>query len=463
MQSARLLLPISAALAVSLLSGCGTLGPNSIKLGRISYNDVIHQTSGDQLLLNLVRIHNHEIPLFMEITEVDASVQVQTTITGGTTGIGAHPGTGTTAGTLAGQVSSIAGGAQYTETPTIRYQPLQGAALIAQLNSPISVDSLVYMSDSGWPLEQLLLLTVDRLTPGYSDFSAAGIALVELEHRKALIVEATQLDETAGAAKGKNNSTAATMTTGSLPNNGKPQNNALTLFFEPRGLFNGNFECESGLEPTPLNIQRLSVRLWLSLLKIYRSADVGVTDARIASASSMELQKIISMLPASIEIPAASFRSQNRKRSAPVLRTRSALGVLKRLAEEGLATFASPDEASKIINKQPNKLGCSSPGYYYVVSDAPGSDNSDPSKPRGVTASLQRDPNAYPVLMLIQVSDTPPTGAFVSAFDNGNYYFIAKDDEISKRTLALLALITSIQAKPSEIGGLTPALTIGPR
>jgi hypothetical protein len=301
------------------------------------------------------------------------------------------------------------------------------------------------------------------LTAGFSDYYAALNAIIALDHNGALIIEAAPAGQTAGAANGQNDKKATTA----------GPNNALTLYFAPKGLANDNFKCETDLKYTQLNIDRVSVHLWLRLLRIYRPADIHVADTHLDSASSAELQRIISKLPNSIEIPAASLRGRNRNRSAPLLRTRSALGVLKNLVEGeySLATFVSPDQASSIMNEQPNKPGCRRPEHYYLVRDAKITDNLDSGKQQGVTTSLKRDANARSEgilynsrkYMLIQVSDTPPAGAFVSAFENGHYYFIANDDEVSKRTLALLALITSVQAIPAQSGGLTPALSIGAR
>jgi hypothetical protein len=166
-------------LSIISLCSCGVVGPSSIKLGRNTYNDVIHQTSGDQLLINLARIHNHEMPLFMDVTEVDATVQIQANASAGQAGIGSRP--GTTGGTLAGPVENVSLTGQYLEAPTIRYQPLQGAPLIAQFNSPITVDSLVYMFNSDWAFDTLLPLTVDRLTTGFSDYYAALNAIIALD------------------------------------------------------------------------------------------------------------------------------------------------------------------------------------------------------------------------------------------------------------------------------------------
>lgn len=448
-------------LSIASLCSCGVVGPSSIKLGRNNYNDVIHQTSGDQLLINLARIHNHEMPLFMDVTEVDATVQIQANATAGQSGIGSRP--GTTGGTLAGAVESVGVTGQYLEAPTIRYQPLQGAPLIAQFNSPISVDSLVYMFNSDWAFDTLLPLTVDRLTAGFSDYYTALNAIIALDHNGALIIEATQLAQSSGGAAGQGDKKATT-TAGA--------NNALTLYFSPKGLANDNFKCETDLEYSKINIDRVSLNIWLRLLRIYRPADVPAIGANIDTASSAELQRITASLPNSIEIATASVRGKSRNRSAPLLRTRSALGVLKNLVEGeySLTAFVSPERAAAIMNEPP-KPGCHRPAHYYLVREANVPDNIDINAKQGITGSFKRDSDARieGVLynsrkyLLVQVSDTPLVGAFVSAFQNGQWYSIANDDEVSKRTLSLLALITSVQAIPAQSGGLTPALSIGSR
>jgi hypothetical protein len=457
----RFLLVIEAV----ILCSCGVVGPESIKLGRTFYNDVIHQTSSDQLLLNLVRIHNHEMPLFMDVTEVDATVQIQATATGGSTQIGAKP--GLTSGTLAGQVSNVAGGVQYTEAPTIRYQPLQGAALIAQLNYPITVDSIAYMFNSDWGLDAVLPFTVDRLTAGYADYFAAINAITELENNNAIIVEATRLQEQKGQG---------TNTTPGNANNAN--NNALTLFFMPKKLANGNFACLR-VPYTTLNIQKVAIHLWVRLLTIYRPAEnYRHFHALVDSLSSeADLQKqVLAKLPTTIEIPAASSGTQRKDRSAPLLRTRSALGVLKHMTEDeySFAVFVSPERASSIMNSRLNQGDCSSKDFY-IVDDVPGQEmlnferhwifTTDFALDAGDPIALRAEGALYGSrkYMLIQVSETPPLDAFVSAFENGHYYYISNGDQVSKRSLALLALITSIQAIPAQTGGLTPALSIGAR
>lgn len=454
--------PVLLVSGVLASGGCDTVGPYSIKLGRNFYNDVIQQTSADQLLLNLARIHNHEMPLFMEVTEVDATVQVQANVNSATTGIGARP--GPTGGTLAGQVASVGGTAQYTEAPTIRYQPLQGAPLIAQLNSPISVDSLVYMFNSDWTLDTVLPLTVDRFTAGYSDYYVALNSIIELDRSNALIIEANQIDESESSRKKGGGKKAAGG--GGKPGSGS---NALTLFFSPKGLANDSFECDTGIKYTSFNVERVAVHHWLRLLRIYNGIDVHSLHALVQTASSAQLTAIVRRLPNTIHIPATSLRNPTGDRTAPLLRTRSALGVMKSVAEGeySLAMFVTPKEAANIMQGQPAGSGCRKE-HFYVVTDAivggtPETERQRVDYRRETDARADGEIYVHRKYMLIQMSDFPPVDAYVVARSNGKFYFISNDDEVSKRMLALLALITSIQAIPAQSGGLQPALFIGAR
>jgi hypothetical protein len=142
-----------------LVSACSNVGTTSIHMGRTPYNEAIHDTSAQQTLLNIVRVSNNETPLFMDVTEVDAATTVGASITGGDSGLGGIPNfKSTSAGTIAGAVGAISGSATYTEAPTVRYQPLLGQPLIAQVSSPLDPDSLVNRYNSEWALRPVFTL-----------------------------------------------------------------------------------------------------------------------------------------------------------------------------------------------------------------------------------------------------------------------------------------------------------------
>ena len=215
----------ASALAATLLSGCSTVCVKSIDYGRTPYNEVIHDTSAEQTLLNVVRVKNGETPLFMDVGEVDQATTFTGSIMGGHTGIGsrANPGT-SSAGTLAGVVGAITGTATCQEAPTVRYVPLSGQALIAQVSTPITAESLANFTSSDWSLAAVLTLGIDRIAPGYLDYDAAVDAVVELDNYGAIVIAATQsADNRDGATiKGLSFSTAP-----------PPAKDSLTIYYNP--------------------------------------------------------------------------------------------------------------------------------------------------------------------------------------------------------------------------------------
>src|SRR5271169_2800988 len=172
--------------ACMFLTACQHLGPWALEQGRERY-EKIHITSRDQLLANIIRVAYSENPLFMDVSEVDAAELIQGTVSAGETGLGGHSGlTGTGAavifpnnsGAIAGsEISShagaVSGSVEYQESPTIRYFPLSGQALVAQISTPITVTSLANLYTSEWPFLSILDFALSSATPNYVNSFAA--------------------------------------------------------------------------------------------------------------------------------------------------------------------------------------------------------------------------------------------------------------------------------------------------
>ena len=139
---------VTAAGTFIVLGGCQMVGPIAIDQGRDRYNHIIQSTAKEQTLSNIIRVSHHEPTAFMDVTEVDATSTFSGNVSGGVTGIGARA--DTAGGTLAGQVGAVAGGVTYSESPLIRYQPLLGQSLVAQLATPVSPDVIWSLYDSNW-------------------------------------------------------------------------------------------------------------------------------------------------------------------------------------------------------------------------------------------------------------------------------------------------------------------------
>ena len=143
-------------LAFCLFScGCRTgLGPRLVAQDRFDYNQQIIRSSNEQMLLNLVRLHYNDIPLFLEL----GSVVVQFGIEGR-----ASAGGRLNLGAGQGEQALLDLGVTYAERPTILYEPLQGEEFATRLLSPIPHETLVLLAQTGWSVERLLLMCVQRI------------------------------------------------------------------------------------------------------------------------------------------------------------------------------------------------------------------------------------------------------------------------------------------------------------
>jgi hypothetical protein len=191
------------AATLTLVGGCQNVGPISIDQGRDRYNSIIQSTSKQQTFENIIRVAHHEPTVFMDVTEVDATTSFTGSVTGGLAGIGAHA--CSSGGTLAGQTGAVAGGVTYSESPLVRYQPLLGQALVAQLATPVSPDVISELYGSAWDIAPLLDFSTAFLTLDSDEFYAALNTMAELDEagRLQLVAEKSDVakakDETASS------------------------------------------------------------------------------------------------------------------------------------------------------------------------------------------------------------------------------------------------------------------------
>jgi hypothetical protein len=506
--------PATIAVGVGViagLTGCQILGPFSISQGRSSYNKVIEETSKEQVFLNVVRVHDHAPTFFMDVSEVDAQVLAQGSVTGGRANLGAHA--GTSGGTLAGSTGSVLGSFEYQEAPIIRYLPLQGQPLVQQIATPITVDSISNLSDSNWPLASILTFAANNLTLGYEDYFPALNAIVELDEYGALVLAPRKSDWTSRADGGTSKSAEqkSDRTTradrGGAPPTGP--NDALVLYLEPDHPLapDGNFAAAK---------ERI-LQLWKRLLRIYEGTQppaAGVDYPKQAASGTVEqqlhdLRNWIELRAAPIppppsrppteKEPVIPPPSTTRYNLAPLLRTRSALGILKIATESQspLIEFVTLDTYDSIRNHHEwNKSefwGSKDPTFYTsVVCDAappvgePNCTKNDPTDwwatfhsrlPQNYLDLYTPHPDDYTGdyrqlteeralghsrrYILVIVSDYIPTDAYVSVSYNGQWYYIANDDNTSQVNFTLLSQFLTMQAVPPTNPPLTPSITVG--
>jgi hypothetical protein len=182
---AALTLGALAAVGSLATAGCAHLGPRTLRANRFHYNQAVARSADEQMLLNLVRLRYRDNPLFLEVSSVVTHYTF-----GGNASAGGRIGKGSNG-------ADVGTGIEYTEEPTVSYTPLQGKEFVTSLLTPISIDNLFLLSQTGWSVERLLLCCVQRVNglpnavaaagptpdyvPEYADFHRAAAALRRLQ------------------------------------------------------------------------------------------------------------------------------------------------------------------------------------------------------------------------------------------------------------------------------------------
>jgi hypothetical protein len=237
----------------------------------------------------------------MDVTQISASVLEQISVSGAVSSIGA----------ATGKLGSVTiGPFEYQEFPTIQYQPLLGQALAAQVSTPISIDSLANLFNSDWPFATFLTLSVDRITPGYTDYFPAINALISLDQFGAVILSSETL--AINGSKGK-----------SSENQLKTEIPLLAVNLEPR---NPRTSFDHKLKPAEADAV-ISI-LWSRFLDLIRE-----------NATNYRRLTVVRFRSNAAHIPVGTPVAD-----LAILRTRSALGVLQ-------SAFTQPDPLFAVIDE----------------------------------------------------------------------------------------------------------------
>ena len=468
---------LSVLFAIFILSGCTVVGPASIETGRSSYNQAIETTARQQTLMNIIRVHNNETPLFIDVPEVDASVQFQASATGAVSNIGAKP--GTTGGTLEGRVEAAGAGLNYEESPTVRYQPVQGQALNAQVSSPITVDTISALLGSQWPTAAVLAFAADDWAPQIPDTAAALNMLLWLGDQCGSLAVAATKSDFSGGNDGSPQITKAAGT--SITIQTAPQstggNDSVDFYFTPE-----RKGCDEDRQKA----------VWKALLNLYKGTQPTLDGQFLKSDNGTPRRLELRTSP--IKYKKGREMSLVTDNLAPVLRTHSALGILKSVnAIPRQIMYVSEDQYRAIKGEH---HGCE---YFYTISPdlLPAVGQKDEidelnewkkasywSRLEALFASgkVQEDclylTHTPPVsvderdeervlnhlrryILIVNSPSAPPMDAYVSWQDRGIWYYIMGDDRVSQQNFTLIAQFMTIQSTVPPNQSLT-AVSVGP-
>jgi hypothetical protein len=148
-----------AAALVLQLAGCGSIGPTTVPRDRIDYLTSIAESWKQQTLLNVVKLRYGDMPVFLEVGQVIAGYQIQTTV-------GASVNAGNFTSATVGDFT-IGGGATgletYTDRPTVIYAPLTGVDFLKKLMTPLPPSAVFFVLQSGYSAELILPIALDSI------------------------------------------------------------------------------------------------------------------------------------------------------------------------------------------------------------------------------------------------------------------------------------------------------------
>ena len=161
------LIPCTALVVAGLmplLSGCqATFGPRALERTHPAYNAAISASVNEQMLQNLVRLRYRDVAFFLEVGSVTASLSLE-----GSAGAGASV-------ALGGEDSvNPSTSITYADRPTISYVPLRGEDLLKSILSPLRLESILVLTQSGWSISRVFGLCFERLNNLYNAPTASG-------------------------------------------------------------------------------------------------------------------------------------------------------------------------------------------------------------------------------------------------------------------------------------------------
>lgn len=156
------------------LFGCSGVGPYVLPKDRYGLNESIQLSEGQQLLLNIVRMHYGHPTLFLGVSSVTSSF----TLSVGSSSSAEYSKENSRNGDFglpfvigigkaltSSLTASIAPNSAYSQTPTISYVPMQGPEYTAQFLNPINMDKYYLLLSNNFDLERSLKLTIQSIGP----------------------------------------------------------------------------------------------------------------------------------------------------------------------------------------------------------------------------------------------------------------------------------------------------------
>lgn len=160
--SARSVVSVAAAALIAVsISACGSVGPQSVPRDRIDYASAIGDSWKQQTLLNIVKLRYGDLPVFLDVQQVIAGYQFNSTATAGFNASSTIPENPTPSFMTLGGSVLLQG--SYRDSPTVIYAPTVGSDFLTRLMTPIPPSAILFLLQAGYAADGVMSLTLDSI------------------------------------------------------------------------------------------------------------------------------------------------------------------------------------------------------------------------------------------------------------------------------------------------------------
>lgn len=154
---------LSIILISVFIQACTNIGPATIPRDRFNYNTAIANSWKEQTLLNIVKLRYADMPLFVEVSSIVSGYTLESTVNLN----GIHT------GGSSNDIFSLGGTGKFSDRPTITYSPITGSHFNKSFMTPIPPRAIMFLMQSGWPVDLIFPLTTSSVN-GLKSRIAAG-------------------------------------------------------------------------------------------------------------------------------------------------------------------------------------------------------------------------------------------------------------------------------------------------
>ncbi len=160
---------VVAALGLTILCGCRSIGPQTVARDRFEYSASISESWKRQALLNIVKLRYLDPPIFVDVGQIVAGYSLETGFSAG----GSFPETTT----FGGNTATLGGSVRFTDRPTITYTPLTGNKFVKALMTPLPPDAVFFTVQSGYAADAVFGAAVGAMNGlNNQESNIAGVA-----------------------------------------------------------------------------------------------------------------------------------------------------------------------------------------------------------------------------------------------------------------------------------------------